>query len=200
MLPHPAHDGGEGAFPPRPLMPRAQVSAEVLRRRRAAHEHRQTEVTAALVQETIDEARLLLRAELRAPQLVEIASFENAPRRKPAARQRVADAESEEVILKSGGFADEARAVRRRLPLQMKVHVRVAGAALGRNLESMQSLRGLERMIEVVVDLLEVGDDRAAERGDAVEDEEIRIAAGREVMVEDDVDPLRIIGSPRHLF
>src|SRR6185436_19399977 len=39
----------------------------------------------------------------------------------------------------------------------------------------------------------------AAERGDAVEDEEIRIAAGREVMVEDDVDALGVARAPRHL-
>src|SRR5205085_635597 len=87
MLPHPAHDGGEGALPPRPLMPTAEVLAEVRRRRRAPHEHRKSHVAAALVQEAIDETRLLLRAELRAPQLVEIALLDDAARGEPAARQ-----------------------------------------------------------------------------------------------------------------
>jgi len=41
----------------------------------------------------------------------------------------------------------------------------------------VQSLGSDERMIEIFVDALEVGDDRAAERGEAVEDEKIRIAA-----------------------
>jgi len=37
----------------------------------------------------------------------------------------------------------------------------------------MQPLRLGQRMLEVVVDALEVGHDRAAERGDAVENEEV---------------------------
>ena len=38
---------------------------------------------------------------------------------------------------------------------------------------ALLTLRGVERMLEVLVDALEVGDDRAAERRDAVEDEEL---------------------------
>src|SRR5437879_13285620 len=54
-------------------------------------------------------------------------------------------------------------------------------------------------MVEVVVDLLEGGNDRAAERGDAVEDEEVRVAARRELVVEEDVDALLFARAPRHL-
>src|SRR6266545_4204221 len=53
-------------------------------------------------------------------------------------------------------------------------------------------------MVEVLVDSLEVGDDRAAERGDAVEDEEVRVAARRELVVEEDVDALLVARAPRH--
>jgi hypothetical protein len=53
--------------------------------------------------------------------------------------------------------------------LEMKVHVRVARTRLGRDRELVQALRRGERVIEVFVDAFEIGDDRAAERGDAVE-------------------------------
>ena len=163
--------------------------------RRLADEHRQAEVAAGLVQESIDETRLLLRSELALPELVEVALLEDAARGERAARERVTDAEAEEVVLKAGRLADEARAVRGRLPLQVEVHVRVAGARVRRYVEMMQSLRGRERVIEVRIDLLEIRDDRAAERGDAVEDEEVRVAARRELVVEVDVDELGVLGS-----
>ena len=54
-------------------------------------------------------------------------------------------------------------------------------------------------MREVVIDALEIRDDRTAERGDSVEDEEIRVTARREFVIEEDVDPLRVAGPPRHL-
>src|SRR6185436_13058217 len=163
-----------------------------LRLRRLAHEHRETGVAAGLVEKSIDETRLLLRRELAFPELVEVAPFEDAARREPAAGQRVADAESEEIVLKSRRLADVARAVLRRQSLQMKVHVRIAGARFRRHREGAKALRGGERVLEVFVDLFEVGDDRAAERGDSVEDEEIRVTAGREVMIEEDVDALGV--------
>src|ERR1044071_5424763 len=81
----------------------------------------------------------------------------------------------------------------------MKVHVRVACARLARNRERMQRLRGGDRVREVVVDALEVGDDRAAERGDPIEDEEVRVAAGGEVVIEEDVDALGVARAPGHL-
>src|SRR5258707_3728815 len=51
---------------------------------------------------------------------------------------------------KTGGLADEARAVRGRVPLEMEVHVRVAAAMLGRHVERVHPLRLGQRMIEVV--------------------------------------------------
>src|SRR5947207_15619495 len=173
VSPHAAHHRREQRFPPCVCMPSAKVSMKIFRARRLPHEHRKSRVAAELVEKSIDETRLLFRSELATPQLIEIARFENAARGEISARQRVANAESEKVILKSRCFADEARSVRRRLPLEMKVHVRVAGARLARQLERMNLSRLGERVIEVVIDLLEVSDDRAAERGDAVHDEQI---------------------------
>src|SRR5205823_12113191 len=101
--------------------------------------------------------RLLFLAELAAPEVIEVALLEDAARGEHAAGERVTDAEAEEVVLKPGGLADEARAVRRRQPFEMEVHVRVAAARLARRFERMNPPRLGERVIEVVVDLLEIG-------------------------------------------
>src|SRR4051794_26858091 len=111
VAPHPPHDRSEQRLPPRARVPSAEVAMKILRTRSLPHEHRESRVAAELVEKSIDETRLLLQAELRAPQLVEIARLENAARGEIAARDRVADAEAEEVVLKAGGFADESRSV-----------------------------------------------------------------------------------------
>src|SRR5260370_950185 len=102
-------------------------------------------------------------------------------------------------VVAAVGMGVESRAVIRRELLQMEIHVRVAGARRIGNRKRMQLLRGGERMLEVIVDALEVRDDRAAERCESVEDEEIRIAAGRELVIEVDVDAIGLRARPRHL-
>src|SRR5205823_3480269 len=143
-----------------------------------------------LVQKTIDETGLLLRSELALPECVEIAILQDAARREVAARQRVADAQTEEVVLESGGFTDEARLAARRMLLEMEVHVRVAGPCFRGNFERMQTLGGGKGMIEILVDALEAGDNRAAERRQSVENEKIGVAAGRELVIEEDIDAI----------
>ena len=137
------------------------------------HEHRQSEVAAGLIEEAVDETRFLFRLQLALPQLVVVALLENAARGQRAAGERVADAEAEEIVLKPRRLADEARAVRRRRTLEMEIHVRIAGARIGRYLEIVDPPRRGQRVIEVRVDLLEVRHDGAAEGGHAVEDEEV---------------------------
>src|SRR5688572_7458946 len=109
VLPHAPHERRERDFPPLPLMPSAEVAMKIRRARSLSHEHRQACVAATLVEKAVDEARLLFRAELLIPELVEVASFDDAARREIAACQRVADAEAEEVVLKTGCFADVDR-------------------------------------------------------------------------------------------
>src|SRR5216684_9352492 len=114
---------------------------KVFRPRRLPHEHREAEVSAALVQEPVDEAGLLLPLQLALPQVVEVALLEDAARRQRAAGERVADAQAEEVILKTGRLADEAGSVGGGGALQMEVHVRVAGARIGRHVEMVKLSR-----------------------------------------------------------
>src|SRR5690348_3886678 len=199
MLPDAPDERRQQRFPPPPRVPSAQVAAEIARPRRAANEHRQAAIAAGFVQKTIDEARLLLRAELALPQRIEVAILDDALCRKRSARQRVAEAETEEVVLKTGGFADESRAAARRVAFQMKVHVRVAGARLRRSGKRMQTLRSGEGMIEVVVDAFEIGHNRATESRQSVENEQIGVAAGRELVIEEDVDAFGLARPPRHL-
>src|SRR5258708_37472152 len=71
---------------------------------------------------------------------------------------------------------------------------------LGRKFKPVESPGRGQRAVEVVLDLLESRDDGAPERGEAVEDEEVRIAARRQTMIEVDVDPLRLGGGPRHFL
>src|SRR5207253_10648464 len=113
-------------LPPRMTMPLAQIASKVARVRGLSHEHCESEVAARFVEESIDEAGLLFRPQLRAPQVIEVASFQNAAGSEVAAGEGIADAESEEVVLKTGGFADEARMIVGRALLEMKIHVRVA--------------------------------------------------------------------------
>ena len=63
----------------------------------------------------------------------------------------------------------------------------------------MKLLRRLHGVREVLIDALEIRDDRAAECGDAVENEEIEVSAGREFVIEEDVDALAFAGAPGHL-
>src|SRR6266849_6922569 len=179
MPPEAPHHRREHRLPPRPPMPLAQVAAKVACPGRLSHEHGQSEVAARFVQESIDEAGLLLGAQLGAPQIIEVALFHDASRREMAAGQRVADAEAEEIVLKTGGFADESRVTVGGALLEMKIHVGVAGARLGRYRESMECLRRGQRMIEVVVNPFEIRDDRASEGRETVEDEKIEVAARR---------------------
>src|SRR5205085_1485644 len=116
------HHRREERLPPRVRVPSAQIAMKVFRARGLTDEHRQSGVAARFVQKSIDETRLLLRSELAAPEIIEVALLVNAARGEHAARERVANAEAEEVVLKSCGLADEARAVRRRRALEMKVH------------------------------------------------------------------------------
>src|SRR5688572_7940762 len=81
----------------------------------------------------------------------------------------------------------------------MEVHVGVAGARFRWNRERVPLLRGDQRVIEELVDAFEVGDDGAAERGDAVENEKIGIAAGSERVVEKDLHALGVVRAPGHL-
>src|SRR5216684_3212454 len=115
---------------------------KVFRPRRLPHEHREAEVSAALVQEPVDEAGLLLPLQLALPQVIEVALLEDAARRQRAARERVADAESEKVVLKTGRFADEASSVSGGGAFQMEVHVRVTGARIGWYVEMVKLPRG----------------------------------------------------------
>src|SRR5438105_15321478 len=131
-------------------MPSAQVAAKVLRARRAAHEHRQSSIAADLVQKAVDEAGLLLDSELAAPEIIEVALLQDAARGEVPARQRVADAQPEEIVLESGGFADESRIAARGALLQMKIHIRIAGAGFFGYCNSMQTSSGSERVIELV--------------------------------------------------
>src|SRR5947209_6602100 len=136
--PDAAHQRRQKGLPPPPRVPSAEIAVKVLGSRRLADEHRQAEVAAGLVQKAVDETRLLLRGQLARPELVEVAPIEDATGGEIAAGQRVADAEAEEIVLKAGGLADEARAVGRGAALEVEVHVRVAGATLGGNLELVQ--------------------------------------------------------------
>src|SRR6266513_3284711 len=81
----------------------------------------------------------------------------------------------------------------------MEVHVRVAGPRLPRNLERMQALRCGKRVIEILIDALEVGDNRAAERRQPIENEKIGVAAGRELVIEEDIDAIGLAAVPGHL-
>src|SRR5260221_9244135 len=190
MPPESADHGRQHPLPPASLMPAVQIVVEVRRLGGLSDEHAQAEVAAGLIEEAIDEAGLLFGAERLLPQLVEVAAFQDAARSEVSAGEGIADAEAEEIVLKPGSLADETRAVGRRPRLQVEVHIGVAGAKLDWDLEPMQSLGRGERAIEVVVDLLESRDDRAAECGDAVEDEQVRIATWREPVVEVNIDPL----------
>src|SRR5216684_1804079 len=190
VFPDPADDRREERLPPTLAVPSAEIVMKVFRSRCLPHEHRKSEVSAALVQEPVDEAGLLLPLQLALPQVVEVALLEDAARRQRAARERVTNAQAEEVVLKPCRLTDEAGSVGGGGVLQMKVHVRVAGARLGRHVEMVKLPRRGERVIEVRIDLLEVSHDGAAERGHTVEDEEIRVPAGGELVIEVDVDEL----------
>src|SRR5712691_10808230 len=199
MPPHSAHDRRQHRLPPSSLMPTAEVSAEIFGPGGLTDEHRQSDVAASLVQKAIDQTGLLLLTELVLPQLIEVALLEDAARGEMSAGQRVADAESEKVILKPSSLADVARIAVGGAMLEMKVHIRIAGARLLRDLEPVEELRFGERTGEVLVDPFEVGNDGTAERGDAIEDEEIEVPARGELMVEEDIDSIRLVRSPRHL-
>src|SRR5205823_5509923 len=135
VFPHPSHHGSQHRLPPSLLMPSAQVASKISSAGCVANELRQADVAAHLVKESVDQTGFLFLPELTAPEIVEIAFFENASGREMAARERVANAEAEEVVLKSGRFADEARIAVCGLLLQMEVHVRVTGPRLSGNVE-----------------------------------------------------------------
>src|SRR2546428_9000974 len=199
MPPHSAHNRREHRLPPSSLMPTAEVRAEIFGPGGVTDEHRQSEVAARLVQKAINQTGLLLLTELVLPQLIEVALLQDAARGEMSAGQRVSNAEAEEIILKTSGLADVARTAVGGAMLEMKVHIRIAGARLLRDLERVEALRFGERMREVLVDAFEVGDDGAAERGDAVEGETIVVPARGELVVEEDIDSIRLVRSPRHL-
>jgi len=81
----------EERLPPPRLVPSAEISAEVSRARRLPDEERESRVPARLVEEAVDEARLLLLAQPGQPELVEVAPFDDAARGEMTACQRVAD-------------------------------------------------------------------------------------------------------------
>ena len=56
-----------------------------------------------------------------------------------------------------------------------------------------------KRMIEVCIDTFEIGDDGASECGETVENEQIRVAAWRQLMVEVHVDAIGLAAAPGHL-
>ena len=180
-------------------MPTAEVRAEIFGPGGVADEQRQSDVAARLVEKAIDQTDLLFLTELVLPQIIEVAFLQDAARGEMSAGQGVSNAEAKEVVLKTGGLADVARVAVSGAMLEMKVHIRVAGARLLRDPESVEALRFGERMREVLVDPFEVGDDGAAERRDAVEDEEIVVPARGELVVEEDIDSIRLVRSPGHL-
>src|ERR1700682_1936550 len=113
VAPHAPYQRRQHPLPPAALMPSVEIAVEVAGPSRLADQHRQPENAPRLLEKPVDQPRLLLRRQILAPQLIEVAVFDDAARGQVAAGERVADAESEEIVLKPGRLADEARAVRR---------------------------------------------------------------------------------------
>src|SRR5438128_11829781 len=88
MFPHTTYHRREHRLPPRSPMPAMKIPAEVASPRCAPDKHRQTKIAAGLVQKSVDQTGFLLLSELAPPEIVEVALFDDAPRRKVTARQR----------------------------------------------------------------------------------------------------------------
>src|SRR4029079_9907565 len=102
---------------------------------------------------------------------------EDGARREAAAGDRVADAETAEVVLEAGGSAGEERAPRGGARLQREVPVGGGRAGVVRR-EGLDLLEAAQAGLVARVDRLEIGDDRGAVGGEAAAHEEIGIAAG----------------------
>ena len=108
MFPDTPYHRREHGLPPGAPMPSMQIPAEVASPRCAPDEHRQTKIAAGLVQKSVDQTGFLLLAKFASPQVIERTLFDDASRRKISARQGITDAETKEVVLETGGFADKS--------------------------------------------------------------------------------------------